>query len=161
MSHDEPMRMSRRSVLGAALWAAPAIVVATGVPARAASGDNVYVDDVLIFNNVTLYPENNGAIGGNFSYRVDWTDGFPEGELAQCTWNVTATKNDDPDVSLSAGGTEYLPNAGTSANHEFELTDVPPGDYTFVVTVTATVTDPETGTTYYTTTEEVQTVTVV
>lgn len=161
MGREQPMRVSRRTVMGAALWAAPAIVVATSVPARAASGDMVYVDDVLIFNNVSLYPENNGAIGGNFSYRVAWTNNFPEGELAQCTWNVTATNNDDPSINASAGGTEYLPNAGTSANHEFELENVPPGDYTFVVTVTATVTDPDTGVTYYTTTEDVRTVTVV
>ena len=146
--------LSRRRVLVGTAWAAPAILVAVSAPARAASGD-VVTGSLLIFNNVSIFPENGGNIGGNFSYRISWVDGVPADATLDTHWTVTAVRDSDQTTytmaSTDPGQTDpvTLVNAGSSDTYAIELSGVQPGTYTVTVRVTADpYVDTSTGTTY-------------
>ncbi|MFV0633681.1 hypothetical protein [Demequina sp.] len=140
--------MSRRRVLGGAVWAAPAIVVATSIPAAAASiepeGEVIFIEDDLVkFTHLNIWHTAGGTVGGTAGLGLKWTSGWPAGETATVHYRLHGRLD-----QVAAGYEAGAPDVGTIAqtswfawegvtNAEFgtvpsaELTCVWPGTYSF------------------------------
>jgi hypothetical protein len=146
---NQPGEISRRRVLIGTAWATPAIVLAVGVPRAAASGEPVVVTGVLVFTFAQISNGTNGTIDFSFAYGLNWTTNYPAGELAETHWQVTVVTPGGTTVT-SEVGTEFLGNSQyTDPPIGAVITGLPEGTYTPTIRIWATVTDPESGITYY------------
>ncbi len=128
--------MSRRSVLTAAVWAAPAIVVATSIPARAASGDNPGTP--LAFNGPPHF-EDDGTliIEPRYGYASSWPWDQPFENPITATYTITVEDLDTGQV-FQTSGTVVLTYENAS-QVEFK---VDPYDRSHSYTVTSTLSAP-------------------
>lgn len=116
--------MSRRRILIGTAWATLAILIGVGVP-QAAASTVVVVDDVLIFNNVTISNGVNGVVDANFGYQLVWESGYPEGQVANSYYQVQVTgPNGDYTSDI---GTAPITSGGSVGPLQVTLTDVEPG----------------------------------
>ena len=140
--------MSRRRALAGAVWTAPAILIATAVPARAASGDNPTPANVMVIYNFTVSDGSNGTVETNTNFGTNWSSGFPA-TLGPITmfYQVTVT---GPTTITTSVQSKVIPaaNPASTGTIEYFIEDVPPGDYSAEITVWAEAYDPVGDVTY-------------